>query len=157
MINIIYIKLLFGIYKNVKILFFRSKSDNTHKDMQERITSNFKKCLTLADRCDDLKGFQDLMNNKIEKISMQMLKFKEIFNEKVNSLSNHFDIKIKAINEEIEVEVSEFNTQIESTKKLCKELINLNKESIESHVETQTENMKDHLGMDKINLIFFYV
>ena len=152
-----YIKLLFGIYQNAKISFFRSKSDKTHKDMQERITSNFKKCLNLADRCDDLKGFQDLMNSKIEKISMQMLKFKEIFNEKVSSLSNHFDIKIKAINEEIEVEVNEFNTQIESTKKLCKELINLNKESIESHVETQTENMKDHLGRAKINLIFIYV
>ena len=115
--------------------------------MQERITSNFKKCMALADKCDDLKGFQDLMNNKIEKMSLQLIKFKELFTEKLNEFRTSFEDKLKLLHDELETEVSEFGVQVENSKKLCKELINLSKESIESSVEHQTEQMKEHLGM----------
>lgn len=44
---------------------YKTRAEKTHKDMQERITSNFKKCMDLQTQCDGLKGFQDIMNNKM--------------------------------------------------------------------------------------------
>lgn len=107
--------------------FCRDKIDKTHKEMQERIVSNFKKCLSLKEQSEDLKGFVDLMNNKIEKIGLRVGAFTTNFTTKIDEFSENFENKIRIIKETMTTEFDSVSLQFDKTKNLCKELIDINK------------------------------
>lgn len=95
--------------------------------MQERIVSNFKKCVTLKQQCDDMKGYQDLMSNNIEKLSLRLTAFNDNFTDKISKFTESFETKVKVIRETMSTESEGVAMQFEKTKGLCKELIDLNK------------------------------
>jgi len=95
--------------------------------MQERIVSNFKKCMTLKQEVDDHKGYIDLTSNKIEKTSLRLTSFTTSFGDKINEMTTSFETRNKLIHDTIENESKSVSEQFGNTKAWCREMIDLNR------------------------------
>lgn len=85
--------------------------------MQERIASNFKKTVALKAQADEQKGFQDLLNNRIEKIGLKVTTFSDTFKAKLSELTESMEDKFKAVKEKMTSESVNVAHQFDKTKK----------------------------------------
>ena len=59
--------------------------------MHERIVSNFKKCCSLQDQCNEIKKFGDSSNNKIDKLNLKMTAISNNLKEKMEEINDNYD------------------------------------------------------------------
>ena len=104
--------------------------------MQERISSNFQRWMTLSNQHDEHKGFLNVINSKIEKISNRVTykiililnrNFNTTYTTKFTEINESLENKFKTLKVAFNTESESVANQFEKIKKLWKELIDLNK------------------------------
>lgn len=95
--------------------------------MQERIVSNFKKCVALSKTTEEQKGYSEVMRSNIDKLTLRISAFNNTFSDRIDKFVDTFETKIRVINETMITEADGVAMQFDKTKSLCKELIEINK------------------------------
>jgi exonuclease VII large subunit len=102
------------------------------------------KLAVLKQNDDDAKTFQDMINAKAERLDSRIVSFRKIMEEDMEKKTQEIEENIAKLRGYVNDEAKRLDSSIFKTKNLCIEVIELNKETLQSELnedlaETKTQ------------------
>ena len=143
-----------NVYKGVEDLGgylegLRKIYDKKFSDIFRMMTISDKKLNVLKQNDDEFKIFNDVLNGKTERLDNRLMGIKKIIEDNMEKDKAEVGVNIKKLREFVNDEVEKMESSMNHLKSTCIELIEINKETLQSEIQNDFRDAKEQVESTK--------